>query len=151
MTQQQSSLLSLAVCVLLVSVIFIPSILFFSFTLLPTLMLAYFDKDPEQIKTKAIGSLNIVGTAHAVNYSLVTYGSINSLSILLRDLTNWVLPLGLALLGFIIYRNLPAVIRIWADFWINRKETLLKERQAKIIEEWGDKVRGNLGFAPHEF
>ncbi len=113
--------------------------------LLPSVFLIYYDTDIERIKAKAVGSLNVVGIIHAVIYSLSKYGSLNELRTLLADPVNWFLPLGLSFIGFLIYRTLPSIIRGWTEFWLERKETLLKERQSYLIEEWGSKVKGTVG------
>ena len=144
MTRRQSSLLSLIICFLLVGMIFIPGILFFTFLLLPTLILSYYDRDPDKIMSKSIGSLNIVGTIHAINHSFITYGSLSNLEVLMRDFINWFIPLGLALLGYVIHRSLPSLIMNWTEFWMNRREAILNDRQAFLILEWGEKVRGKL-------
>ncbi|MCH9852166.1 MAG: hypothetical protein K0U45_01535 [Alphaproteobacteria bacterium] len=144
LSQKESAILSLAICVVLISIIYLPSLLFFSFMLLPTVFLIYYDTDSEYTKAKAIGSLNVVGVAHAIGYSLDTYGTFDNLRIILRDPTNWFYPIGLSLLGLIIFRILPFVIRNWTEFWLDRKESILKERQTYLISEWGNKVKGNL-------
>ena len=137
-------MLSLIICFLLVGMIFIPGVLFFTFLLLPTLILSYYDRDPDKIQSKSIGSLNIVGTIHAINHSFITYGSISEIGVLMRDFTNWFLPLGLAFLGYIIHRSLPSLIMSWTEFWMNRREAVLNAHQASLILEWGEKVRGKL-------
>ncbi len=144
LSQQESAILSLAICVVLISIIYLPSLLFFSFMLLPTVFLVYYDKDVQYTKAKAIGSLNVVGVAHAIGYSLDTYGTFSDLRIILGDPINWFYPIGLSILGLIIFRVLPYIIRVWTEFWLDRKETLLKERQTYLISEWGNKVKGRL-------
>ncbi len=143
-SQRQSSLLSLAICVVMVSIIYLPSLLFFSFLMLPSIFLIYYDTDREHIKAKSVGSLNVVGVAHALTYSYQKYGSLSDLRTLLGDPANWLFPLGLSLVGFLIYRTLPSIIRGWTEFWLNRKEELLKERQAFLVQQWGVKVKGTL-------
>ncbi len=144
LSQKESAILSLAICVVLISIIYLPSLLFFSFMLLPTVFLVYYDTDNDYIRAKAIGSLNIVGVAHAIGYSLDTYGTFSDLRIILSDPINWFYPIGLSLLGLIIFRILPYIIRGWTEFWLDRKESTLKERQEYLVSQWGNKVKGDL-------
>ena len=149
LSQKQSALLALTVCIVLISIIYLPSLLFFSFMLLPTVFLIYYDNDNEYIRAKAVGSLNVTGVAHAIGYSLDTYGTFSDLRIILGDPVNWFFPIGLSILGLVIFRMLPYIVRGWIEFWLDRKESTLQERQTYLVAEWGNKVKGSLN-SEHE-
>lgn len=141
LTRNRSSILTLVFCLLIVGVVFIPLLLFFCFTMIPSALIFFVDRSPEKIKTKALTVLNFIGSVHVIFYSLQNYESFNPLSVILADPLNWLIPYGLFAFGLGIFLTFPAAIEVWMSFWLTRRERTLRQRQEKLLTIWGRKLK----------
>lgn len=133
----------LAFMALPAGVVALPSAILLVIGLTPTLVALLIDREPEKYAAATVGSLNFCGVMPALITLWQTGHTLgNALSLLGKPFL--LLPMfALAALGWLIYFAVPPVVMFVMTLQARRELKRLRDRQEKLIEDWGDAVAGN--------
>lgn len=135
---------------MILSVFALPMLVAFGVGMLPTLVAAITDRDPEKLAPLAIGPLNFAGTL-AVMLDIFQGGnSMAAMGSTLSSPFNWLIMYGAAGIGWSLYVALPGFT---SQIVARRAEQQIEElvqRQREIVSEWGPEVAGTEALEYNE-
>lgn len=115
--------------------------LFFTISLLPTLVAYLIDKRPAKTATNAIGAFNFIGILPHL-FSLIKGNNYDAkFQELISDPYIWFIIYGSAAIGWIMIWLIPEIFGAIYLARAERKITKMRKMQTEIIEEWGDEVK----------
>ncbi len=128
-----------AVILMLVSM---ASLVLCVFGLLPTIVAVLIDRSPQRFAFFSVFAMNFAGI---FPYLLDLWMGSNSMSVAIDSLTD-VFSLftmyGAAAAGWILFAVTPPIVSTVMTFIAQRRVSILRTRQKKLLEEWGDAVTG---------
>ena len=110
--------------------------------LIPTIVAAVVDRYRGKYLTRTVGAMNLAGLAPMV---VRLWGTGDNLSAAIEILTrpvNWLIMYGAAAVGWGIFLAMPAVARVIVDLQAEQIQAQLRERADRLVEEWGEEVKG---------
>lgn len=128
--------LSVMTCVL-----FYSTVLLLTVGMLPTGVAYMIDTHPRRYATKTVAWANLAG---ALVVTLDLWSADQSLSTaidLLQDPLNWIIMLGGAGVGWIIYFIVPGVVLRYLGLSFEMRRKTLKDKMIELEKEWGEGVR----------
>lgn len=145
MPRRRSRVLAALALGIPVALLFLPTAMVLVVGMLPTLVAYVVDRDPDKPAPVAVGALNICGvTAYLID--LWTTGhTLAGAARILGDATAWLVMYGAAAIGWVIYTMIPPLVAMWMAGRARARITVLRERQADLVAEWGAEVAGQPG------
>lgn len=126
-----------AVLLMLVSM---ASLVMVVFGLLPTFVAVLIDRSPQRFAFFSVFAMNFAGL---FPYLLDLWMGSNSMSVAIDALTD-VFSLftmyGAAAVGWILFAVTPPIVTTGMTFIAQRRVSILRAKQKKLIQEWGDAV-----------
>lgn len=136
-----------AVILMLVSM---ASLVLCVFGLLPTFVAVLIDRSPQRFAFFSVFAMNFAGI---FPYLLDLWMGSNSMSVAIDSLTD-VFSLftmyGAAAAGWILYAVTPPIVSTVMTFIAQRRVSILRAKQKKLLEEWGDAVTGEEHLDPDD-
>lgn len=118
------------------------SLVLLVFGLLPTFVAVLIDRSPQRFAFFSVFAMNFAGI---FPYLLDLWMGSNSMSVAIDSLTNvfaLFVMYGCAALGWILFIITPPVVTTVMTIIAQRRVTILRARQKKLLAEWGDQVTG---------
>lgn len=134
--------------VLLFGALALPLFLVTSAGLIPTIAAIVIDRYPGKYLTRTVGAMNLAGLAPMVVRLWSTGDNLSAAIGILSRPTNWLIMYGAAAVGWCIFLAMPAVARIIVDLQAEQIQSQLRDRAARLVEEWGEEVKGRADDAP---
>lgn len=126
-----------AVILMLVSM---ASLVLVTFGLLPTFVAVLIDRSPQRFAFFSVFAMNFAGL---FPYLLDLWMGSNSMSVAIDSLTD-VFALftmyGSAALGWVFFAITPPIVTSVMSFIAQRRVSILRSKQKKLLTEWGDAV-----------
>jgi hypothetical protein len=132
----------LVIAALLIIPISIPSLLIVCLGMLPTLGAALMERGPNRYAWLSVGGLNFAGVApylldlwfkgHTMERALTS----------LADVFAWLVILGSAAFGWLLYLSMPPVVGAFLQVAAQRRIATLRANQRKLVDQWGPDVVG---------
>ena len=123
------------------ALVFLPSTIVFSVCMVPTLVAAIIDNNPQRTAWLTIGAMNLAGTV-PVWFNLWDAGHTPQAAFqLVTQPTTILISYGGACVGWLIYTNITPFI---AAIVLNKNERRVKEihkQQQAMVKKWGDSVK----------
>lgn len=124
------------------AVIFLPTTMVIAIGIIPTFVALFVDNSQEKLMGVTIGAMNIAGIipgiitlwqkGHTVAHALDVIASPIQLLFMY----------GAAGVGFLVYVNVPTLLRSLNRKRGNERLKNIKQKQDEMIEEWGDQIIG---------
>lgn len=134
--------LMLVIAALLVVPVSIPSLLIVCLGMLPTLGAALMERGPHRYAWLSVGAMNFAGVSpylldlwfkgHTMERALTS----------LADVFAWLVILGSAAFGWLLYLSMPPVVGAFLQVAAQRRIATLRSNQRKLVEQWGPDVVG---------
>ncbi|MDV7339383.1 acyl-CoA synthetase [Terasakiella sp. A23] len=135
-----------AVILLLVSM---ASLVLVCFGLLPTFVAVLIDRSPQRFAFFSVFAMNFAGI---FPFLLDLWMGSNSMSVAIDSLTD-VFSLftmyGLAALGWVLFAVTPPIVTTVMTFIAQRRVAILRAKQKKLLQEWGEDVTGENSTVPN--
>lgn len=135
----------LAVLLLLpVALILLPTTMVVFLAMIPTMVARIVDSAPGRHLTITVGSLNLAGSLWFVHDVWAAGQSFAAVQPALNDMLGWLSALLGAAAGWAIHWIMPAISGRIAATKSGVRLARLRKRQAELVEQWGEPVRGGL-------
>ncbi len=126
--------------VLPASIFAAPTALLFIVGLIPTVVAAIIDRDPEKSAPLTVGPMNICGILPFTMEMWRHNHTLPTALHMLSDPLTWLVMYGAAAVGWIFYYMIPPMVTGFEVVrWQGRVETL-RGKKIALIEEWGPEV-----------
>ena len=117
-----------------------PTCMVVGVSLIPTLVMYLFEREPGKQVTICVGLANAVGALPAVA-GLWDHGQSYEAAVnLLRDGLTWLVPYAAAAGGYMVYFATESIITAYYRITTAERIRQVQSRQRKLIEEWGPDV-----------
>ncbi|HUN45764.1 MAG TPA: hypothetical protein VMU85_04560 [Stellaceae bacterium] len=110
--------------------------------LIPTIVALVVDRQRAKYLTRTVGAMNLAGLAPMVVRLWSNGDSLTAAIGILTRPMNWVVMYGAAGVGWCIFLAMPAVARVIVDLQAEQVQASLRERAERLVEEWGEEVKG---------
>jgi hypothetical protein len=131
------ALLVLALAFLLIA---LPTAMVLFIGLLPTLVAVLVDATPRRYAARTVAGLNFVGVMPYVTKLWAGQNDIAAAGRLITDPFVLVIMFGAAAVGWIMFASFPELVAGVASMNASRRIAQLKQRQAELIDEWGEAI-----------
>ena len=132
---------------LLLTTVFMPTTLVLGAALLPTLIAFMFDRSHGKSFTLTIGMLNLTAAVPSLYKLWTTSHSISTANDILADPILWLTTMGAAGIAWLVFLAMPPIIKAYYEIVTAQRIRTLRERQAKLREDWGDDIAENADVA----
>ncbi|MEO3434190.1 hypothetical protein [Inquilinus sp. CAU 1745] len=139
----------ICVCALPPALMALPTALILVAGMVPTLVALLVDRNPEKYAAVTVGSLNFCGVASVVITLWQTGHSIDNAFRLMIDPFSWLIMLGSAAFGWMVYAGIPPAVGFVLKMRYEAEVAKLKATQKELVEEWGARVT-NPNAAPEK-
>jgi hypothetical protein len=120
--------------------LFMPTVLFLSFAMLPTFVAVIIDKGNRRYGGITVGGLNFAGAApYVLDMWLGTHDIAAALA-LLSDVFALMLIYGCAGFGWLLYTGTPSTMTAVMSMTATRRLAALRAKQKALVDEWGQEV-----------
>jgi hypothetical protein len=126
----------------------LPTVMLVGIGMLPTFVAWICDRSEEKFATFCVGGLNFSGVFPYVMELWSGTHSIEAASGIMTNVFSLLVMFGSAGLGWMLFAAVPPVIATFLKVLSERKLTVLRTQQRKLVEEWGEEVRGDSELAP---
>ena len=126
----------------IIGIAFFPTILLLVIGMSPSIVAFLVDQRPRKVTARAVCYLNFAG---CLPYAFKLWGgknSINEVLDIISDPTVLMVMYSFAAIGWILNFFMAPVMLTYLSLRNERKSRSLKNRQEKLIKEWGDEVKG---------
>ena len=127
-----------------VALVLLPTTMVLVPAMVPTLVARVVDTHPGRHLTITVGSLNLAGSLWFVHDVWSAGQSFASVQPALSDMMAWLAALLGAGAGWTIHWVMPAISGRIAATKSGVRLARLRKRQADLVEQWGEPVRGNF-------
>ena len=138
----------LAIILLLVLYLSLPTVVLLAFGLIPSLVAYILDRTPQKNATYCVASLNIAGVFPFLMDLWRGSHEVGQVVTILTDVFTLLLMYGAAAFGWMVYMSVPPVIAAFRAVMEQHRLTQLKDIQRQLIEEWGEEVSGSATEPP---
>lgn len=121
----------------------LPTVMLVGIGMLPTFVAWICDRSEEKFATFCVGGLNFSGVFPYVMELWSGTHSIEAATGIMTNVFALLVMFGSAGLGWMLFAAVPPVIATFLKVLSERKLTVLHTQQRKLIEEWGEEVRGD--------
>lgn len=124
------------------SFVLLPTMLFLSFSMLPTWVSMLFGRNRRQYRYcwLCVGGLNLAGSAHYIFQMWFGEHTIEAASRLLTGVVPLVAAFGAAAFGWLIFLSIPPIVATYMHVLSQHRITHLKDVQNRLVEEWGNSI-----------
>lgn len=136
---------TIAVPVVLVGLLFLPTSTVLLAAMGPTIVARIVDTSPGRRLTITVGGMNLVGSLYFVNAIWSAGHDIADIAPTLGNAFGWLCALVGAGTGWVIFGMMPAIVGRIAAAQTALRLRKLGGQQDKLVEEWGESVRGAYG------
>ncbi len=119
---------------------FLPTVIFLLFALLPTVAAYVVDRSPEKYECICVGGLNFAGASPFLLTLWAGRHTVDAAAALLTDVFNLVAIYGAAGLGWMLFIALPPVVGVFMQMSAQRRIATLKTTQTRLAQVWGPEV-----------
>ncbi len=130
-----------AIILVVVMLLALPQVLILAIGMLPTWVAIFLiDQTKEKYASFCVGGLNFCGT---LPYLIDVWTGANTTMaaiLVLADVFSLLIMYGAAAIGWVLFMFVPPFAAMGLQVLNERKIAQLRERQRKLIEEWGDGV-----------
>ena len=120
--------------------IFLPTVIFLAFAMLPTAAAYIVDKKPAKYEWICVGGLNFAGASPFLMNLWMGRHTVEAASAMLTDVFTLMAMYGAAGVGWLMFMALPPVIGVFMQMKAQRRVAVLKATQARLIATWGPEV-----------
>lgn len=121
-------------------IISLPTVMVFFFGMLPTIVAWIVDRSKEKYATFCVMGMNLSGVFPSLLDLWSGSHTIAGASEILTDVFSLVVMYGSASFGWMLYTAMPPMVASVLNVMAQRKVSLLRAQQRKLIEEWGEAV-----------
>ncbi|MFQ5764475.1 MAG: hypothetical protein ACE5GT_06065 [Rhodospirillales bacterium] len=132
---------------LLMMVISLPTVLLVFFGMLPTIVAWIIDRSAEKYATFCVGGMNFSGVFPFLGDIWFKDHSVDATIAVMTNVFDLMVIYGAAGFGWMVFIAVPPVVTTFLQVMSQRRVTVLRTNQSKIIEEWGDDVTKVLEVA----
>ena len=136
---------TIAVPVILVGLLFLPTSTVLLAAMGPTIVARIVDTSPGKRLTVTVGGMNLVGSLYFVNAIWSSGHDVSDITTTRGDPFGWLCALVGAGAGWVIFGMMPAFVGRIAAAQTAMRLRRLNGQQEKLVEEWGESVRGAYG------
>lgn len=126
----------------------LPLLIVFVAGMIPTVVAAIVDRDPEKLAAISVGPLNFAGTLPIMLEVMQNGNDMGAMGIALGSPFSWLVMYGAAGFGWLLYMGLPAMTSNVVAKQSERQIEKLIERQRELVGEWGPEVAAGDLDAP---
>ncbi len=130
-------LLSLA---LAFGLMFLPTVIFLAFAMLPTLAAYLVDRNPDKYEWICVGGLNFAGCVPFLIRLWTVRHTLDAASDMLTDVFTLMAVYGAAGVGWLLFMALPPMVGVFMQMKAQRRIANLKATQQRLIQTWGPEV-----------
>ncbi|HTZ77278.1 MAG TPA: hypothetical protein VMC10_05200 [Stellaceae bacterium] len=116
--------------------------------LVPTIVALVVDHHRAKYLTRTVGAMNLAGVAPMIIRLWSSGDNLSAALAILARPVNWLVMYGAAGIGWCIFLAMPAVARIIVDLQAEQVQSQLRERAERLVEEWGEEVKGRPDDEP---
>lgn len=120
--------------------LFMPTVLFLAFALLPTFVALVVDRNPKRYAAITVGGLNFSGAFPHLLTLWMGEHSVAAALTLLSDVLVLMMIFGAAGLGWVLALSMPTMVMTALSMTSTRRLTTLKAKQKQLITAWGPEV-----------
>ena len=135
----------LAIPLLLISLVFLPSAAVIAVGMVPTMVARVIDSSPGKRLSITVGAMNLVGCLYFLHRIWAAGHSISDIPMVLGDSFGWLCALLGAGAGWVIFGATPLLIAQIAQAQTTVRLRRLNNDQDRLVKEWGESVRGVYG------
>lgn len=106
---------------------------------LPTIVAFVVDRHARHYLSRCVGFLNLAGIAPYLIKIWMHHTVIAAMQ-MLTDPFVWLVMYGAAAVGWVIYLSAPSIAWLQVELTGSHRIMILKARQRRLIEEWGEEV-----------
>jgi hypothetical protein len=139
--RQKSMLSNLIYLTVIVGLLFglLPTALILVVGGLPTLVAVIVDRHPRHYLSRCVAFTNLAGITPYLLQIWAHHTTIAAMQMLIDPFV-WLVMYGAAAVGWLIYLSAPSIAWLQVELMGSHRANVLKSRQRKLIEEWGDEV-----------
>lgn len=119
---------------------FLPTVIFIGFAMLPTLAAYLVDRNPVKYEWICVGGLNFAGASPFLISLWMGRHTLDAAVAQLTDVFTLAAIYGAAGAGWLMYVALPPMIGIFIQMKAQRRIASLKATQARLTQTWGPEV-----------
>ncbi len=131
--------LALAVAAV-IAFFFLSTMLLFVCGMAPTLAAYMIDTNPRKYAAKTVGVLNLAGCIPVAADLWAGGQTVDYALELLVDPINWLIMLGAAAVGWLLYFSLPPIVGTYLSISFDGRIKSAEEKQKTLVKEWGTDV-----------
>lgn len=120
--------------------LFMPTVLFLAFAMLPTFVAIVVDKGTKRYGGITVGGLNFAGAAPYVLEMWMGTHDVAMALTLLSDIFALMLIYGCAAFGWVLFTGTPSMVTAFMSMTSTRRLAAMRSKQKQLIEEWGPEV-----------
>jgi hypothetical protein len=135
----------IAVPVILIGLIFLPISAVLVAAMIPTFVARIVDTSPGRRLTVTVGAMNLTGALYFVHAISSVGASVSDIGPTLGDTFGWLCALIGAGAGWVIFGAMPSIVMRIAAAQTAIRLRRLTGQQEKLVEQWGEAVRGAYG------
>ncbi len=124
-----------------------PTVMLLFFGLLPSIVAGIIDRSEGKYATYCVVGMNFSGIFPFLTDIWFGDHSIDAAVEIMTNPFDLMIIYGAAAFGWMLYMAVPPVITTFLSVMAQRRVTVLRENQSKIIEEWGEAVTTTLETA----
>lgn len=125
----------------------LPTVMVIGIGMLPTFVAWICDRSEEKFATFCVGGLNFSGVFPYVMELWTGEHSMRAATELLTNVFSLLVMFGSAGLGWMLFAAVPPVIATFLKVLSERRLAMLRAEQRKLVDEWGEEVRGESDTA----
>lgn len=125
---------------LLSTTVLLPTSMVLAVGMLPSILLFLFDRTPGRPLTLTIGMLNLAGVLPGLYELWSSSHSIPGAKAVLAEPSLWMFGIVAGGIGVVIYLFMPPIMLAYYRVVTRNRVAALRERQSKLIEDWGSEL-----------
>lgn len=119
---------------------FLPTVIFVAFAMLPTLAAYIVDRNPDKYEWICVGGLNFAGCVPFLLRLWTGRHTVDAAAAMLTDVFTLMAVFGAAGLGWLLFMALPPMVGVFMQMRAQRRVANLKATQQRLIQTWGPEV-----------
>ncbi len=132
---------------LMLTTVFLPTSLVLAATMVPTFLVFLFDRSYGKSYTLTIGMLNLTAVVPSLIKLWTTSHSISTANDIIADPLAWMTIMGASAIGWLVFFAMPPIIKAYYEIVTTTRIRTLRERQAKLREDWGEDIAESADVA----
>ncbi len=120
--------------------LFMPTVLFLAFAMLPTFVAVVTDKGRKRYGGITVGGMNFAGAAPYVLDMWMGTHDVAAALTMLSDVFALMLIYGCAAFGWVLYTGTPSMVTAFMSMTSTRRLAAMRAKQRQLIDDWGQEV-----------